>query len=453
MKKNINKSGKEYWRSFEQLADTPEFKSFLHREFPENASEMNNSFTRRKFISLMGASMAFAGLAGCRRPVEKIIPYVIQPEEITPGVPNYYATTMPFGAGSFGVVVESNEGRPTKIEGNEQHPSSLGSANSWIEASILNLYDPDRAKTITNNGSDASWNDFITFWNGISAPLNNNGGSGLGILTESFSSPTLFRLANAIKRKYPNAVFATYDPVNDENIYEGVRNATGTSGRPLFKYENAKRVLTLDCDFITEESENISNVKGFSNARRVSTVNDEMNRLYVVESGFSLTGGMADHRLRVASANIAGFTAELAIELKNQGLNIRGTNNLSVANSGNFNSTWITELAKDLIAHTGESLVVAGRGQPAAVHALVYAINESLSNIGNTVVYHGFTDTLVSNKNSLNTLANGLDNGSITTVVVLGSNPVYNAPGHLYFQILLRLPGMSAGMRFGIHYP
>jgi len=195
---------KEYWRSLDHLAETPEFKELVQKEFPDGASELNDPVSRRKFLSLMGASMALAGLTSCRRPVEKIIPYVIKPEEIIPGKPQYYASNMPFGTESFGLLVESHEGRPTKIEGNKLHPATGGSSNVFMQAEMLNLYDPDRSQAVLRNGKESSWTSYRTAWKKEAEKFSRNGGEGLAVLSESFSSPTLMRLLKRIlKRSIP----------------------------------------------------------------------------------------------------------------------------------------------------------------------------------------------------------------------------------------------------------
>src|SRR6266567_4410880 len=192
-----------YWRSLAQLEERPESRAFLEREFPEGASELPEGITRRDMMTLLGASLSLAGLAGCRRPVEEIVPFVTAPEEIVPGVPRYYATTMPFRRSAYGLIVESHEGRPTKIEGNPSHPSTLGASSSRVQASMLGLYDPDRSQSITLRGTPKSWNDFVAAWGELAKAHEADGGAGLAILSESFASPTLARLASQIRARYP----------------------------------------------------------------------------------------------------------------------------------------------------------------------------------------------------------------------------------------------------------
>lgn len=436
---NKNLQGKDYWRSLDQLAETPEFRKYLENEFPEGIGE-DNSFSRRNFIALMGASMALGGLlGGCRRPIEKIIPYVIPPEEIVPGVANRYATTMPFGNSAYGLIVESHEGRPTKIEGNPDHPSTMGMSNVFLQASILGLYDPDRSKTVLHDGKEADWVEFAEFWNGQYQKFSKNRGEGLAVLSEPFSSSTLARLAGQFKRKFPKAKWVAYEPIGDENIYEGVKIASGKVLRPVYHYNKSRVILSLDSDFLFSEAENITAAMGYADGRRLKTEKDDMNRLYMVESGFSVTGGMADHRMRLRGKLVGSFAAALIRELGARGVKIDGIfPDISFFTAPEFNRKWIKALAKDLIDNKGKSLVVAGNRQPAGVHALVYAINYALGNNGNTVEYHSMNDSLTSKRSEFASFANEMQEGRINTLVILGGNPVYNAYSDLGFKSALK---------------
>ena len=430
---NNSLRGKEYWRSLDQLAETPEFKDFLNREFPAGASEMNDPMTRRAFLSIMGASIALAGLAGCRRPVEKIIPYVNAPEEIVPGIPKYYATSMPFGLSSYGLLVETHEGRPTKIEGNNEHPSTLGASNAFIQGSILGLYDPDRAKTITRNSEQHTLEDFAAYWNGIS----HNNGEGLAVLSESFRSPTLNRLRSQFLRAFPQAQWITYEPVSDEHVFDGVQNAAGRTLLPLYHFDKARTILSLDSDFLLSDSENITHTRGFSAQRRVSSETDAMNRLYAVESGYSLTGGAADHRYRLESGRIVAFAVRLARELGTLSIAVPELSAISGTDSGTFDEHWISVAARDLAENRGASLVVAGKNQPPVIHALVFAINTALENVGSTVSYVEPEDASLPNTRDLVNLAGAFRDGSVSSLVILGGNPAYNAPADLGLSKLL----------------
>jgi len=423
-----NLRGKEYWRSLNELEKSPEFSEFLHREFPQGASELTNPVTRRNFLTIMGASIALAGVAGCRKPVEKIIPYVIQPEEVVPGIAQHYATTMPFGNSAYGLLVESHEGRPTKIEGNKLHPSSLGGTNLFIQASILGLYDPDRSQRVLHNGAESSWDDFVTAWRALYAGFVANRGEGLAVVSEAFSSPTLARLKAEFVRQFPQAVWATYESVSDENIYEGIKIATGKTLRPNYAYDKAEVIVSLDADFLFSESENVAAAKGFADGRRISSEHDFMNRLYVAESVYSVTGTMADHRLRLTSSQVAPFTAALVIELKRQGLAIPVSNQLAEFSRNDFDKKWLTVAASDLIGSRGRSIVVAGRRQPPIVHALVFAVNQALGNVNATISYSDLVDAEIPSRTALADLSKRMLAGQIDTLVMIGGNALYDAP-------------------------
>ena len=430
--------GKEYWRSLEQLADTPEFKEFLHREFPQGASEFFDPISRRKFLTLMGASMALAGLMGCRRPVEKIVPYVKAPENVIPGVPKYYATTMPLGLSATGLLVESHEGRPTKIEGNEKHPASRGAAGVWHQASILNLYDPDRSKVVLQKGAQAGWDEFVTFWRQQFDQFSENRGAGLVILSESFSSPTLFRLRKTFLQQFPRARWIAWEPIQDEHILRGTEIAFGRTYVPRYHFDRADIVLSLDSDFLLQESDALTYSRDFASRRRVSSEKDDMNRLYVVESTYTTTGAMADHRMRLQAREIGAFVAALALELQAQGLRTGVEDAVRAYAGHSFNQKWLNALAKDLMQHRGKSLLIAGRRQPAEVHALVFALNQALGNLGKTVALVDPADKLLPDTGALNALVRDMKAGQVKTLVMLGGNPVYNAPADLGFGAALK---------------
>jgi MoCo/4Fe-4S cofactor protein with predicted Tat translocation signal len=417
-----------YWRSLAQIEDRPEFRAALEREFPEGASELPEGVTRREMMMLLGASLSLAGLAGCRRPVEEIVPYVTAPEEIVPGIPRYYATTMPFGRSAYGLIVESHEGRPTKIEGNPNHPASLGASNTRIQASVLGLYDPDRSQSVTLKGTRTSWNDFVMAWGKLSEAHAADGGASLAVLSESFSSPTLARLASEFRARYPKAIWATYEAVSDENRLAGLRSATGRDLDLMLRLDRAAVILALDADPLLTDPENIRHARGFADGRRAGAAGGAMNRLYAVEGVYSLTGAMADHRLRLESRQIASFVAALAARL-----GLPGGENLGGTGGQGVDSRWIDALAKDLQANRGRSLIVAGERQPAAVHAAVFALNTHLGNTGTTVSYHETRDAALPSVSSLATLVSAMSGGAVQTLVVLGGNPVFDAPTDLDF--------------------
>ncbi len=427
-----------YWRSLAQIEDRPEARALLEREFPEGASELPEGVTRREMMMLLGASLSLAGLAGCRRPVEEIVPYVTAPEEIVPGIPRYYATTMPFRRSAYGLIVESHEGRPTKIEGNPSHPSTLGASASLVQASILGLYDPDRSQSVMLRSTRKSWNDFVTAWGQLSAAHAADGGAGLAVLSESFSSPTLARLVSELRARYPRLQWATYDAVSDESRLAGLRHATGRDLDLMLRLDRASVILALDADPFLTDPETIRHARGFADGRRaLSTTSGQssdasMNRLYAVEGVYSLTGAMADHRLRLESRQIAPFLAALAARLAAPGAGPTGP-----AHVPGVDPRWIDALAKDLLANRGKGLIVAGERQPPAVHAAVCALNTYLGNTGRTVTYYETKDAALPSASSLASLVASIKEEAIRTLVILGGNPVFDAPADLDFATYL----------------
>jgi MoCo/4Fe-4S cofactor protein with predicted Tat translocation signal len=417
-----------YWRSLAQIEGRPEARDFLEREFPEGASELPDGITRRDMMMLLGASLSLAGLAGCRRPVEEIVPYVTAPEEIVPGIPRYYATTMPFRRSAYGLVVESHEGRPTKIEGNPSHPSTLGASSSLVQASVVGLYDPDRSQSVTLKGARKSWNDFVTAWTQLAEAHAADGGARLAVLSESFSSPTLARLVSELRARYPKLRWATYDAVSDESRLAGLRHATGRDLDLMLRLDRAAVILALDADPLLTDPEMIRHARGFADGRRTGASGGAMNRLYAVEGVYSLTGAMADHRLRLESRQIAPFLAALAARL-----GAPGAAGFAGAGVAGVDPRWIDAVAKDLAAHRGKGLIVAGERQPPAVHAAVCALNTHLGNTGATVSYHETKDAALPSMSSLTSLVSSMKAGAVQTVVILGGNPVFDAPADTDF--------------------
>ena len=420
-----------YWRSLAQIEQRPEFRAALEREFlEEGPSELSEGVTRRDMMMLLGASLSLAGLAACRRPVEEIVPYVTAPEEIVPGIPRHYATTMPFRRSAYGLIVESHEGRPTKIEGNPSHPSTLGASSSRVQASVLSLYDPDRSQSVTQQGARKSWADFVTAWGPLAEAHAADGGAGLAVVSESFSSPTLARLASELRARYPKLQWATYDAVSDESRVAGLRQATGRDVDLMLRFDRASVILALDADPLLTDPEMIRHARGFADGRRAGASGGTMNRLYAVEGVYSLTGAMADHRLRLESRQIAPFLAALAARLAPSEAGGAGPAGAGVPG---VDARWVDALAKDLLANRGTGLIVAGERQPAAVHAACCALNTFLGNTGKTVSYYETKDAALPSVGSLASVVSAMNAGTIKTLVVLGGNPVFDAPADLDF--------------------
>jgi MoCo/4Fe-4S cofactor protein with predicted Tat translocation signal len=421
--------GRRYWRSLDQLAETPEFGEWVEREFPAGASEWTDPVSRRNFVKIMSASFLLAGLgfagSGCRRPEERIMPFGRQPEHYTHGVVEYYATAMPTRSGAIPLVVTSNEGRPTKVEGNATHPDSNGGTDRYAQASILNLYDPDRAQRFTMGGNNASRAAALDFLTDISRRAQGNGGQGLCFLIERSSSPSRYRLQRLITEQFPQARWFVHEPVDLDVHRRAASAAFGAPLKPVFRYDAAKVILSLDCDFIGAEEDAHNNIRRFTQGRRLDQPKDTMNRLYAVESLMSLTGSNAEHRLRVAPSAVVQVAAALASQI-GQAAGVPGLQNLGLP--AGVDPKWISECAKDLQAHRGESLVVAGQRQPLAVHLLAHAINAALGNLGRTVVLHQAADL---REGGIVDLARALEAGEVETLVILNGNPVYTAPADL----------------------
>jgi len=401
-----------------------------------------SGLSRRNFFNLLGASLALGGMVSCRRPEDKIVPHVRPPRDFIPGAPYDYATTLPSGIDPVGLLVRTVDGRPIKIEGNTAHPFSLGSTDLFAQASLLDLYDPDRSTGVLQDGAESSWSDFLEFWRSFHPQYVRSRGEGLALLHEPFASPTLARLQRDFATIFPNAIRAVYEPVSDEQILSGLRMATGRELAPLLRMDKVRRVVSFDSDFLGLESHRIRNAGGFASGRRVTSVHDEMNRLYCIESAFTLTGAMADHRAAVQAGRIPSYVLELARALVEQGLEI----GLDPGPCQSLFGDAPRLIARDLMAHRAESLILAGRRQPAAMHALVLAMNIALGSIDNTLELRRLRDCSPSNLASLVRLSEAMDRGEIDALFILGGNPVYNAPGDMDFAARL------ARVRHPIHF-
>jgi MoCo/4Fe-4S cofactor protein with predicted Tat translocation signal len=412
-------TGRQYWRSLDQLAEKPEFRQWLEREFPAGASEWADPVTRRHFMRIMSASFMLAGLGlaatGCRRPVEKLEPFGKQPEDYVYGVPQFFATAMPTRGGAVPLLAKSYEGRPIKVEGNPSHPDSNGGTDRWAQASILNLYDPDRARRFTKGGNNVSSEDATEFLNGLSKKFAANQGQGLAILLERNTSPSRLRLQKLIGQKFPKAKWFVHEAINTDIHRQAASAAFGAPVKPYFNYDKADVIVSLDCDFIGSEEDAHNNIRKFVDGRRIKEHTDTMNRLYVVEALMTLTGMNADHRLRVPLSTVAQIAEALAAEV----------NGRSASAVAGVDSKWISECAKDLLAHKGKSLVVAGHRQPFAVHLVANAMNAALGNVGKTVVLHEASDLP---EGDIADFVKAAAAGQFDTIVILGANPVYNSP-------------------------
>ena len=408
-----------YWKSLNELAQNKEYKRFAEREFPENATELKDGFSRRTFLQMMGASIALAGFAACRRPVQKILPYSKQPEEVIPGIPLFYASAMPFQDALTGLVVENHEGRPTKLEGNEMHPASLGSSSKFNQAATLGMYDPERSRNVIKNGELSSYTTFQSFCKQHFGDTGRN----IAFISEANSSLTYNRLKDEALGKFTNAQWITYEPFGEDNALEGTNMAFGQRLRTVNHFDKADIIVALDDDFLNPAAHknSVQNTKEFTEKRNVET-GDEISRLYAIESTFTVTGSNADNRLRLKSSEIGLFIQALASKLSVAGFSTGGTNKFS-------DHEWVTALAEDLQNNRGRSVLTIGNQHKPELHAAVSAINAALNNSGTTVTYHRLPyiqDQF--NREELRTLVDNLNSGTVDTVVIIGGNPVFNAP-------------------------
>jgi MoCo/4Fe-4S cofactor protein with predicted Tat translocation signal len=439
---NSDASGPGYWRSLEELAGSPAFQEALHREFPKGASEWVDSVSRRGFLKVMGASMALAGMTGCvRLPLEPIVPYVRQPEDVIPGRPQFYATAMTLGGYASPILVESHMGRPTKIEGNDKHPASLGGTDIFAQAHVLGLYDPDRSQSVVSMGDQRSWQSFLTAIRGPLTAQKAVQGAGIRILTPTISSPTLADQLRNFLKIYPQAKWHVYEPVNRDNVLEGVKLAFGQPVETRYDFEKADVIVSLDADFLYAGFPgNVRYIRDFAKRRNPD---GKMNRLYVIESTPTTTGAKADHRLPLRAAHVEWFARSLGWEL---GLKA------GIPKVEPEHAKFATAVAQELKGHRGSSLVVAGDHQPPSVHNLAHSINQALGNVGKTVLYSDSVDANpVNQTESIKDLVADIHAGKVDLLAILGGNPAYDAPADLDFANLLKDGRIPLRVHLGLY--
>jgi molybdopterin-containing oxidoreductase family iron-sulfur binding subunit len=432
------KSGTDFWRSLEELADRPEFRERIEREFSAFEASAPDEMSRRRFLTLMGASLALAG-AGCAvqpAPSTNVVPYVRRPEEMIPGQPLFYATAMTQGGAGVGLLVESHQGRPTKVEGNPDHPASLGATDVFHQASVLSLYDPDRSQSVTHLGQPATWDDALAALGSALDELPRSG-AGLHVLSETIVSPTLGAQIDTLLRQFPEARWHQYEPLAHDAAYRAAMVGFGEAVTTYFDLSKADVVVSLDADFLGSGPASLRYSADFMARRRVRTSEANakqarMNRLYCVETALTCTGAKADHRLALPPSEIEAFAraiAEASLQRK-----------LGVVSQ----ERWVQAVARDLERGRGRSVVIAGDRQPVAVHLIAHAINERLGNVGATVIH---TDPVearpVDQMASLRELAEALAAGKVELLLILGGNPVYTAPADLDFGQILRRAKLS----------
>jgi molybdopterin-containing oxidoreductase family iron-sulfur binding subunit len=488
--------GRTYWRTLNELAETPDFAQVIAREFPHEAGEWHDPVSRRNFMKLMGAGLALAGVGlniGCEQRDERIVPYVNPPENMIPGKPLFYASAFPMRSGqAIGVLVEQHMGRPTKVEGNPEHPASLGATDVTAQGSVLSMYDPDRSQVVMEAGAITTWSQFFRdmetrLYPGAKADANLR----IRVLTETVCSPTLANQIRTLMKSFPQTRWHQYEPCGRDNVNMGGRAAFGPAVNTIYDFSKAERILSLDSNFLYDEPGSLVYARQFTDGRRVRASEEggkrtlyresatklksemkrvdggfEMNRLYVVESTPTITGAKADHRLALKPSQVYDFALAVARAV-----------GASVGNAGGADrpplpadaQKWVQAIADDLKSHTGKSIVIAGDHQPPAVHVLAHAMNAALQNAGQTVIY---TDTVepeqtadvgadgkgqASQIDSLKTLLADMQAGNVDILLMLGGNPVYTAPADLNFGGVLeqfvnaKAPDKSRFLHTAIH--
>lgn len=440
MKKNLNHPPRDenpgVWRSLGELENDPRFVERLQQEFPRGADVYEDSgLSKRDFMKLMGASMALAGvgLTGCRRPESHLVPFNKGVEWTIPGKFLYYATSMPTRFGAVPLVASTSDGRPTKLEGNPLHPASNGGTDSFAQAAILDLYDPHRSRKIKDGGKTVDTAALDAFLQQV----NQGGGRGVAVLAEKKNSPTRDRMRAELERNFPGLLWAEYEPLGDDEAVAATKAAFGEGVRLIPKFDRADVILALDSDFLNPIETGVGYSAGFAARRNPDQKGAPMNRLYVVENHFTVTGGMADHRLRCKATEIGDFARSLAevVAVKTGDSDLSSLLGAFPKSEAHLDEAWVTECANDLLASSGRSLVLTGPLTPAPVQVLVHGINKALGNLGATLIGVSAESPAAA---TIGDLASAIKAGAVKTLFVLGGNPAYNAPADLDFTSLLK---------------
>jgi len=455
----------QYWRSLDELAQTPEFKEAVQREFPNDEWNRLPPATRRQFLKVMGASIAFAGLTSCRWPKEEIVPFASRPEGRAPGVPEQYSTAMEIGGSALGLLVTSVDGRPIKNEGNPLHPDSLGALPATAQADILQLYDPDRSQRLVyrQSGQDfvKTWDDFVV-WAGEKIA---GTGAGVAVLAEPTSSPSMARMRALFDEIMPDAAWFDYQPVSRDAERLGTAIAYGRPLRVHAHLDHAKVIACFDADPFFDHPAAIPMSRQFTEARQPSQ--NGICRLWVAEPSFTITGGKADHRQAVPGSVVPKLLAMLARELvatHQLPLSERATNLEAAFGSASADGdSFVTELAVDLMAHRGSGVILVGPGQAPEVHALAAVLNDALGAVRTTLSYTDVSDPeRPSHMQAIADLSSRMSSGAVETLLILGGNPVYDAPADLGFgDLLAKVPNTvhlslyndETSLRCGWHLP
>lgn len=430
IREKIEQEPDRQFTSLGEVAETPAAVEFIHREFHREAAPWMADFDRRTFLKVMGASAALAGLAACRPKIhEKIVPYVKSPEEVVPGEPLQYATTVNFAGYGFGALATAYDGRPTKLDGNDLHPATMGASDIYLQASILDLYDPNRGESVIHRGAISTRDEFFGSARTMLRAATNQG-SGVRFLIEPTTSPTFKAQWEALKAKLPKAKLHVWDPINFDNARAAAVAAFGKPVDAVYDFTQAKVIVSLDSDFVNEGPQRIRAMRDYSAMRRVSDENSEMSRHYQFESTPTITGTTADHRAGVAASDMLAVAKALAAAL-----GVIGGASPVTGKAG----TMVEAAAADLAANQSAGLVIVGPGQPPAVHVLAHAINNALGNVGKTVRYVESPEVEpVVYLDSLRELIEDMKNGEVEALFVIGANPVFTAPSDFGFAELYR---------------
>lgn len=429
---------KKYWRSLECRDQVSDLELNASGEFPKGASVLEDAVSRRSFLKMMAGTVAFAGLAGCvRKPVQYIRPYAQVPEHELPGNGGlYYATAMALGTDVAGLLVKSLEGRPLKIEGNPGHPASLGKASTYHQASILSLYDPDRLKRSVNQEREDDLETFKSWMKKEVKGMLRGKGRGCALLFQSSMSPTFNRLIKLIKARYPEFVCFRYDALNDDNALQGVFSVTSEWQRPVYSFDIPDCIVAVGSDFLGSDDANVRSSKLFSERR---DPDKKMNRLYVFEDRFSLTGAKADHRVRLKPSDMEKVVLAIFLEMKRRGYRFHSeVLNIvkSVPNLDKRLSDQVKVLVSDLLQRAGKGLLILGSGLSQTAHALGYLINGALGALGKSVTYFPLDSNLqdylhTTSADSIKKLSGMILKGHVRKLFVLGSDPLYSVPQDL----------------------
>jgi MoCo/4Fe-4S cofactor protein with predicted Tat translocation signal len=428
--KLAGQTGKKYWRSVDELADTPAFREAVQREFPSQAAEWIDPVSRRGFLKVMSASLALAGLAGCtKQPDEQIYPYVKEPEDLVLGRPVYFATAMPFNTGAVPLLVKSDAYRPIKLDGNPEHPVNRGTSDPLSQGALLDLYDPDRSQRVSYRGEVREFAAFLAAFRAMLSDKKASGGAGLYILSDTVTSPTLAAQWKAAQQNYPNAKWLQWDPVNRDSAYSASKTAFGDYYDAQYRLQDADVIVSLDADFLSSITHPgfLRLAADYAGRRKLADQDITMNRLYAVESVSTTTGFKAEHRLALRAGDIGPFAVALAAAV--------GAGGSSSQSPSGPAARFLSALAADLKANSGKCVVIPGEQQSPEVHLAAIAINQALGNVGKTVVYTETVNPMPSIQGQdIVSLVNDIKAGKVDWVVILNANPVYSAPVDLHFD-------------------